>query len=239
MKNKTFIAVITARKGSKGIKNKNLKLLCGVPLIGWPIAVAKRSGIFDRIVVYSDCPKIRKYAELCGVDTLIEPDELAADKSIVHDALVDCLEQVDKKWGRYDYVQLMQPTSPGVRPNQVKNAAKQILGLNPFERVGNCDFVIGVHQYKDPTIVVKDIPKDFSLRGWYPEEFKNKNRQDFPAAYRLNGYIYLGKWDIFAERKDWWQTDIRAFICLPEDDIDIDTHADWELAELRLKGRTR
>jgi len=226
---KRFLAVIPARGGSKGIKDKNLKKFCGKPLIYWSIKTAQKSGVFDRIIVNSDSSEILALAEKYGAEPQQRPAELADDKALVADAMVDCLHRLDCK---YDYVQLIQATSPGLRPLQIKCAAQFILDKN-------ADFVIGMHEFRDPTIVVKPIPPDLCVTGWYPEKFKNKNRQDLPAAYRVNGYIYLGKWEVWAKRKDYWKTKIYAFICDTYDDIDIDTKYDWEIAEARFKALKR
>lgn len=231
----SFLAVIPARGGSRGIPNKNIKDFCGKPLIQWCIESAKKSGVFDRIIVNSDSDRILKVAEKCKVDTQKRPARLAQDNSLVADAIVDCLTRLDE---RYDYVQLIQPTSPGVRPGQIQAAAGLIEGRPPFDfwRDKDIDMVIGVHRYKDPTIVVKEMPSDLCLKDWYPDEFKDKNRQDLPPAYRINGYIYLAKWDVWIKRMDYWKTNIYAYICDDHDDIDIDTKWDWNVAEARFRA---
>ena len=229
---KSFLAVIPARGGSKGIPNKNIKDFCGKPLIQWCIESAKKSGVFDRIIVNSDSDKILAVAAKCGVDVQPRPAELATDTALVADVMVNSLLRLDKK---YDYVQLIQATSPGVRPFQIRDAADMILGSPPYENK-NADMVIGVHRHKDPTIVVKELPDDLSLRNWYPKQFKDKNRQDLPPAYRINGYIYLAKWDVWVNRKDYWKTDIYAYICDEHDDIDIDNKWDWSVAEARFRA---
>ncbi|OGM79613.1 hypothetical protein A2197_01245 [Candidatus Woesebacteria bacterium RIFOXYA1_FULL_48_16] len=232
---KSFLAVIPARGGSKGIPNKNIKDFCGKPLIQWCIESAKDSGVFDRIVVNSDSGKILAVAAKCGVDGQLRPAELATDAALVMDVMVNSLLRLGEK---YDYVQLIQATSPGIRPAQICSAADMILGLPPFEqwKDKNADMVIGVHRYKDPTIVVKEVPDDLCLRGWYPNQFKDKNRQDLPPAYRINGYIYLAKWDVWVNCKDYWKTNIYAYFCDEYDDIDIDSKWDWSVAEARFRA---
>lgn len=227
--------MIPARGGSKGIPNKNVKDFCGKPLIQWCIESAKDSGVFDRIIVNSDSAKILDVARKCGVDTQDRPPELATDKALVADVMVNSLERLDRK---YDYVQLIQATSPGLRPKQIQGAAAMIRGMLPFEnwKDKEIDMVIGVHRYRDPTIVVKPLPTDFCVRDWYPNEFKDKNRQDLPSAFRINGYIYLAKWDVWAKRLDYWKTNVYAYICDEHDDIDIDTKWDWEVAEARFRA---
>ena len=227
--------MIPARGGSKGIPNKNIKDFCGKPLIQWCIESAKKSGVFDRIIVNSDSAKILDIARKCGVDVQGRPAELATDHTLVADVMVDSLLRLDRK---YDYVQLIQATSPGLRPAQIQGAAAMMRGLPPFECWADkdVDMIIGVHRHNDPTIVVKPVPADCCVKDWYPEEFKDKNRQDLPYAYRINGYIYLAKWDVWVKRKDYWKTNIYAYICDEHDDIDIDTKWDWQVAEARFRA---
>ena len=227
--------MIPARGGSKGIPNKNIKDFCGKPLIQWCIEAAKKSGVFDRIIVNSDSDKILAVAAKCGVDTQKRPVELATDTALVADVMVNSLLLLGEK---YDYVQLIQATSPGLRPVQIQATAAMIQGLPPFEnwKDKNVDMIIGVHRHADPTIVVKSIPTDMCLKNWYPKRFKDKNRQDLPPAYRINGYIYLAKWQVWTHRLDYWKTNIYAYICDEHDDIDIDTKWDWSIAEARFRA---
>ena len=227
--NKSFLAVIPARGGSQGLINKNTKLLLGHPLVAWPIMAAKASGIFDSIIVYSDSSEIRSIATDYGVDSMVEPAELATSYALVADAMVDCLKRLGRQ---YDYVQLLQATSPGVTGFQIRAAANQLINLR------NGDMIIGMHEFHDPTIVVKPLLPNHSVKGWYPDLFKDKTRQQLPRSYRINGYIYLAKWDVWMSRMDYWQSNIYAYLCNPDDDIDIDTIFDWDYAEFKL-GRMK
>jgi len=227
-KEKTMLAMVLARGGSKGLKDKNIRPFLGHPLIAWCIKAAQDSEVFDLIVAYSDSPKILETAREYGAETIEEPPALAADNVFITPAIQDLLVKVEKRWGRYDYVQLLQPTNPGVTSFQIRAAANQLISMR------NGDMILGIHQYHDPTIVVKSLPWNHSLRGWYPQRFKGKNRQEVPPAYRINGYIYLAKWDVWASGMDYLKSDIYAYVCHPEDDIDINTLYDFELAEWKM-----
>ena len=227
------MAWIPARGGSKGLPDKNIRLMADKPLIYWCIKAAKESGIFDEncIVVNTDSIRIGHIAYQNDAIFQYRPESLAQDNSLVADALVESLPRLEKVYDRkFDYVFLMQATSPLVRPSSIKLAADCIIDKD-------ADMVVGVHPVKDPSIVVKPLPLDLSLKDWYPKEFRDKNRQDLPAAYRINGYIYAAKWEVFAERRDWWESKIFAYIMDKSDDIDIDCLRDFQLAEMVLKER--
>lgn len=229
-KGKSFLAIMPIRGGSKGLLNKNIMDLHGKPLFYWAAKAAKDSGIFDRIVIYSDSIKYIEVAQSFGFETMLEPKELAADDAYVSDAMVDCLRRVSQSHV-YDYVQLIQSTSPLLMPYHIQNAAEWCIKRD-------ADFVIGVSLLKDSTTVVKHVPNDYSMKGWYPEEYKGKTRQQVwqerGGLYKLNGYIYLGKWDIWIEQQDWWSTNIYGFPIVDED-VDIDTLEDFKRAEQIMK----
>jgi CMP-N-acetylneuraminic acid synthetase len=108
-KGKKFLGIIPARGGSKRLPKKNIKELCGRPLVEWSIEAAKQSKYVDSIVVSSDNKNILSIAEKQNVDTIIRPDFLADDKSTAINVLLHTLEQIKDT---YDYVVLLQPTSP-------------------------------------------------------------------------------------------------------------------------------
>ena len=226
-RNKTFLGWVGARGGSKGIPNKNIHLMAGKPLIYWCIKAAQNSGIFKDIIVNSDSNEILTIAQKYDARPQRRPAELAKDNSLVADALADSLPRLDY---RCDYIFLIQPTSPLLRPSSIKLAADYIIDKN-------ADMIVGVHPVKDASIVVKPLPENLSLKGWYPKEFRDKNRQDLPTAYRINGYIFTAKWEVFAKRRDWWTSNIYAFLMDRNDDIDIDDLRDFQLAEMVLKER--
>jgi len=106
--NKTFLAIIPARGGSKRLPRKNLLDLCGKPLIAWSIEAALKSKYISKVIVSSDEEEILNIAKEYKADFIKRPDELASDTATTFDALKHTLENVEK----YDYVVLLQPTSP-------------------------------------------------------------------------------------------------------------------------------
>lgn len=107
-RDKTFLAIISSRVGSKRLLRKNVLDLYGQPLIAWSIEAVFRNQYFDKIVVTSDDNKILKILEKFGVNIIKRPVELASDTARTFDVLKQVLENVEK----YDYVVLLQATSP-------------------------------------------------------------------------------------------------------------------------------
>lgn len=219
----SFLGIIPVRGGSKGLRGKNMRLLGGKPLYRWVAEAAKASGVFSQIVVMSDWEELLIDADKHGYDVLAEPKELAEDQKYVGEAMAWACGLLDKT----TYVQLLQATSPYLKPRHIQDAASMI-------QILDADMIVGITPSEDPTAFTKTIPSNWSLKDWYPEEFRGKRRQDFPQTWSLNGYIYLAKWDVWAEQKDWWKTNIYGYPMAPEDHIDINTQEDFEYAEWRL-----
>ena len=87
-KNKKILAIIPARSGSKGLKNKNIKLLAGKPLVTWPIIAAKQSKYIDKCIVSTDSKNIAEIATNYGANVpFLRPKYLSSDKSLTFDVI--------------------------------------------------------------------------------------------------------------------------------------------------------
>ena len=112
-KNKRIIAIIPARAGSKGIKKKNIRQLCGKPLIAYSIEVAKQCEYIDTVFVSTDSPEIQMIAEQYGAEVpFLRTKDLASDESKIIDALLYSLHELERLGKKYDYIILLQPTQP-------------------------------------------------------------------------------------------------------------------------------
>jgi len=230
-RNNSFIAVIPARAGSKRLPRKNMRLIVGKPLIYWSIKAAKESGIFDEIVVMSDGVQILDFARKNGVNAYPEPTKLAADDSYVGVAIKEMLSPVEDS---YDYVQLIEPTNPLIRPAMIKNAVDFLLDKD-------ADFVIGMCDVGCPCGVAKALPFDLCVTDWWPDELFGKRTQDCKSAYKVSGSIYVGKWDLFVKdaMRTYWKSKIYAFVHDKYDSVDVDDKWDLQHAEIILQSRLK
>ena len=112
--NKTILALIPARGGSKGLPSKNTKVICGKPLIVWSIDKAKRSKYLDMILVTTDDNEIAKISRAAGAYVpFLRPAELATDSSSTYDAIRHAINYLSESEGqKFDYIILLEPTSP-------------------------------------------------------------------------------------------------------------------------------
>lgn len=228
--NNSIICIILARGGSKGFPGKNVKPLLGKPLLYYTVKAVQNAEIFDRVILSTDNEKIARIAENMGVEVpFLRPKELAQDDSSALDAIQHALEWVEQNDKRYDYVQYIFPTAPLRTSEDILNALNIL-----FEKNG--DMVISVCETDHPSQWSNALPRDNSLRGFIKSEYRGKNRQNLPKTYRINGAIYVGKWDIFYYKKDWFDQDTFACIMPRERSIDIDTPTDFKLAQLLMES---
>ncbi len=219
--NKTFLAIIPARGGSKRLPRKNLLDLCGKPLIAWSIEAALKSKYISKVIVSSDDEEILNIAKEYKADFIKRPDELASDTATTFDALKHTLENVEK----YDYVVLLQPTSP-LRSEKHINEAIELL------KEKNADAIISVCEMEHSPLWSNTLNEDLNMSNFLRDEVLNKRSQDLPKYYRLNGAIYICKTDKLLENKGFFlKENIYAYKMNKKHSVDIDEEIDFIIAE--------
>lgn len=220
---KSVLAVVTARGGSKGVPGKNILPIGGRPLIQWTIDAARGSRHIDRLILSSDDPAIIKIASEGGCEVPFRRDPaLAGDEASSIDVVVDALQRVPG----HDIVVLLQPTSP-LRTTADIDGAIQLLetsgapacvSLRRSDEHPYLTFRLG-----DGGVIARFVepPTDMPLR-----------RQDLPAAWCLNGAVYVARVEWFLRERSFFSPQTVGYEMPAERSLDIDTHADVE----RLKS---
>lgn len=122
------VALVPARSGSKRIKDKNITLIGGHPLIAYTIAAARASGVFDRVIVSTDCPNIAEIARSYGAEVpFLRPTEYAGDTSPDIDFVLHVLERLQEEGYTPDCFSILRPTSPLRQPETIQRAWKQFI----------------------------------------------------------------------------------------------------------------
>ncbi len=224
-KNKTFLGIVPARGGSKRLPRKNMLDLCGKPLIAWSIEAGLNSKYIDKVVVSSDDDEILNISSNFGAETIKRPAELASDTATTFDAIKHTIENVEK----YDYIVLLQPTSP------LRNA-KHIDEAIELLEIKNADAVVSVCEMDHSPLWSNTLPNDGNMRGFLREEILNKRSQDLEKYYRLNGAIYICKTEKLLENKSFFLKDnIFAYIMDRKSSVDIDEEIDFKMAEVLME----
>ena len=228
---KTFLCIIPARSGSKGILNKNIIDLNGYPLIYYIIKSVKESNIFDRIIVSTDSNKIKKICNKYNVDVpFLRPKELASDESLIGDVIFHALKYIEKNDKKYDYVCLAQPTSPLVMTRDFKGAKKSLINKK-------ADMVVSVNETPVNIEWTGEISNNLSMKNFFQNKIYRTRRQDFEKKYTLNGAFYMGKWEIFYHNKNYYNQNTYAYIIPQDRSLDIDSYFDLKIAKFLLKEK--
>lgn len=230
IENKKFLALIPARGGSKGLPGKNIRELCGKPLVAWPIDLAKQSKYIDNIIVSTDSDAIADVARAFGADIIMRPAELASDSAVVADVVRHALSVLDASGQHYDYIVLLEATSPMRTVNMVDECLEK-LARPAIDSVAT-------FQLADPPPsrlwkIDGDIVKPFidGADPWLP-------RQQQIQAHRLNGMVYGFDAAVFrASAANTLFVGRGAAVVTDTMCVDIDTLEDFQLAELLLRKR--
>ncbi len=218
-----ILALIPARAGSKGIKNKNIKLLSGKELIAYSIEAAKNSRYIDDIVVSTDGKNIADIAIRCGAEApFLRPAELADDISKTIDVVLHAVNYLSKEGRLYDALVLLQPTQP-LRTSEDIDLALEYFFKNDMQSIAS------VSEVESHPLLIRTITEKGKL-----ESLLNKNstcrRQDMPKFYCVNGAIYINKISELSNETSFNDNKI-PFIMKREHSIDIDEPLDLAIAE--------
>jgi CMP-N-acetylneuraminic acid synthetase len=226
------LAVIPARAGSKRLPEKNLAELAGRPLIAWTISAALEAGFVHTVMVSTESEQIAEVSRREGAEVpFLRPAELATDSASSVDVVMHALTAYQQRGLVFNYVLLLQPTSP-LRTAHDIHAAWQLL------REKDADAVVSVCEMEHSPLWSNQLPDDGSLTGFLRPEVLGKRSQDLPVYYRLNGALYLVSVSRFLqERRFMLDQGAYALIMPRERSVDIDTSLDLKFASLLLRER--
>lgn len=225
---KRILALIPARGGSKGIKNKNIIDLCGKPLIAYTIAAAKESRYIDSVIVSTDSEKIAETAVSCGAGVpFLRPAALASDASATITAVCHAIQKLAEYGDKYDVLVLLQPTSPLRTKEDIDGA------LEKFEREGLP--IASVSKAKDSPILLRKLTGEsqmVSLLGLS----STVRRQDMPPVYKVNGSIYINAISSLSENTS-FNDNVCPYVMEESHSVDIDDYPDIEIAKYHIERK--
>lgn len=225
-KGKRIIAIIPARSGSKGLPDKNIKELNGKPLVAYSIEAAIKSNVFDYIIVSTNSEKYAQISKKFGAHVpFLRSSENSTDTASPWNVCIEVLNSLKEK---FDIVVLLQPTSPLRTSKNIKEALDLF-----FEK--NADVVTSVTKVPHPLEWYNHLPESQSLYNFEKHENKNKRRQDFKPAYKMNGAIYIFKSGLLETDFDLCCKNSYAYIMDEEKSVDIDSELDFITTESIIK----
>lgn len=215
--NKKILAIIPARKGSKGIVNKNTIDVRGKPLIAYTIDAAKQSKYIDDVIVSTDGESIADISVFYGAEVpFLRPEILANDTAKTIDAIIYTVEKLEKMNRLYDVVVLLQPTSPLRQTNHIDEALEKFFA-------SSMQGLVSVNKVEIKPVLIRIIQDDI-LHPIISQK-STVRRQDMSSYYKVNGAIYINK--VSEIHKDLSFNDNKVpYIMESEYSIDIDTMDD-------------
>lgn len=225
---KRILAIIPARGGSKGILNKNLKIVNNKPLIQYTIDEALKSKYIDKIVVSTDSEEIGRVAKRLGASFPFKrPKELAEDTSKTIDAIVYTIDKLKEEKLLYDYVLTLQPTQPLRKAFHIDEAIEKVIDAGE-------DSLISISEVDDHPVLMKTINASGYLENLLGGR-ADARRQDFSKIYKVDGLIYINKIDDNLNNKTSLNDNKLPYIIDKKYNLDIDEPMDLLILESILK----
>ncbi len=221
------LCTICARRGSKGVKGKNIRLLLGKPLLAHSIEQARASGLFDLFAVSSDSDEILDVARTWGCDYLIKrPDELATDQAAKLPVIRHCVAEVERITGTtFDTLVDLDATSPLRTPEDIGNAVMLL------EESGAGNVLTAMPARRSPYFNLVELDRNGIVHLSKPLNSAVVRRQDTPKCYDMNASIYVWRRPVLFESGTLFNTDTRLYVMPEERSIDIDSELDFRFVE--------
>ena len=221
------LAIIPARSGSKGLKNKNIKELAGKPLLAYSVEAAIKSGTFDCVHVSTDSEEYADIGRKYGADVpFLRSQAMSSDSAGSWDAVKEVLANYEARGQRFDTITLLQPTSP-------LRTAEDIIGAEELYKSRGAKSVVSVCEMDHSPLWSNTLPENLSMEFFNREE-SDLPRQALPTYYRINGAIYMVDCNFLKENIDIYRKGCFAYIMDKRRSIDIDTQLDFDIAEFLI-----
>lgn len=222
------IAVIPARGGSKGLVNKNIHPVAGLPLLAWTVLQARGAVNVDRVFVTTNDEAIASVARQYGAEVIERPEEISGDKATSESAIEHALDLIASNFGlEPETVVFLQATSPLRLPGDIDRA------IETFRREG-ADSLISVTKADDLTIWER------RNEAWNSVNFDYRNRgmrQDRPTQYIENGSIYIFTPEVLRRHRNRIGEKLAAYPMEFWQTWEIDTIEEVDLVEYYMKKK--
>jgi CMP-N,N'-diacetyllegionaminic acid synthase len=231
--NQRVLAIIPARGGSKGLPGKNIRDLCGKPLIAWSIEQGLACKYVDTVLVSTDSIEIAAIAAKYGASVpFIRPTVLASDTSPSIDVLLHAVDHLSDRDDSYDYIVLLEPTSPLRDVSDISGALEQLVGS------GCSESIVGVAKVENSHPSFLFVVQDGLLRPMSGSHPTGLRRQDLPEDfYYLEGSIYVSGVASLRKNRSFYHAATAPWIVDKYKALEIDELSDFIMVEAVLKAK--
>ena len=221
-----ILCTICARAGSKGVANKNLRLINGLPLIAYSLQQAIETKLFSQIAVSSDSSEIRTTALTHGATFVVDrPAQMASDTAPKLPAIRHCVETSEKEFGKFDIVVDLDATAP------LRIVADIVGALDLLKTTDADNIITGTPAHRSPYFNLVETDSNGIVHLSKPPPESVSRRQDSPECFDMNASIYVWKRDALLNNQSLFAPSTRLFIMPRERSLDIDSQADFEMVE--------
>ena len=234
MKRRRILTVIPARKGSKRVPLKNIREICGKPLLHYAIEAAKNAVLVEDLVVSTEDSQIAKCAKLAGARVLTRPSIYANDEVSLALVMHNVLDALDDKGHYYDAILSLQATSPLINSDTIDEV------INTFHR-RNCSAVVTVTKIRQKhPYLSKRLMHGMASNFIDVPDIKLYPKRNLEASYYFNGAIFLRDRCLLADY-DYTTNALGNRVTVvemgDEESVNIDTEFDFKIAKLLLENR--
>lgn len=225
------LCTICARGGSKGVKNKNIKLLNGKPLIAYTIEQAKQSGLFEHIIISTDSDLIATTAQEYGAEVFFKRSpEMASDTAGKLDVIRDAFIRSEEHYQcTFDTLIDLDATAPLRSVQDITDSYAQFL------RDNNDNLITAMPSRRSPYFNLVEMDNSGKVALSKKLERGVVRRQDAPKSYDMNASIYIWKRDIILNENSLFLEKTGLYVMPEERSIDIDTELDFEFVEFLMR----
>ena len=224
-----ILAIIPARSGSKGLKDKNIKLINGKPLIAWSISQVLASKYVSEVYVSTDSQTIADISRSYGAQIpFIRPAYLAEDNTSTSDVILHTIDELTKQGKVFTHVMLIEPTSP-LRETSDIDAAVEELKSKSFAKS-----IVGISRVESqhPAFCIS-LTSNHLLRS--KNDFKVLRRQEIDELYFYEGSIYLSEINTYLEKRNFYHEETLGYEMPKYKSFEIDDEIDFDIVEMLMK----
>lgn len=229
------LALVPARRGSKGLPLKNIRPLGGKPLLAWPIEAAKASHYVDRVVISTDDAEFAALAEAAGADApFLRPAELASDTAPSSAFILHALDTLAAAGDTYEYLVLLEPTSPLTEASDIDAALDMLI-----QRRAEADAIVGVTPIVNshPSFAAR-LDRGGLLRPFATATFAEMpRRQDIEPLYCLDGSLYISETTALRREGGFYHDRTLPFVTPRWKSFEVDDLVDFICIEALLSHR--
>ena len=224
---KSVLALIPARSGSKGLPGKNIRPLLGKPLISWSIETALKTKYIDKVVVSTDSLEIAEIAKLAGATIpFIRPEELATDTASSVDVAIHALSELKSLYGTmYDFIVLLEPTSPIRKVTDLEIMLEKLTSKS-----SNFDAIVSLGEVKEHPFYMKKLNGDIFL-NLIEGSPSTLRRQDNESVYFPYGLAYIVKCSTLQKERTFYPANCTYHIIEASQCFEIDSDQDFFVVE--------